>query len=60
MAKFNPPGELDFGNVSKESWEAWESRWKRYRSVSKLSALEEEEQIDALIYCMGAEAEDIF
>jgi len=60
MAKFNPPGELDFDKVTKESWEAWSSRWDRYRAVTKLSEAGESEQVDALIYSMGAEAENIF
>ena len=60
MAKFDPPGKFDFDAGTKEAWEAWSKRWTRYRAVTKLDAAAETEQVNALVYTMGAEAEGIF
>ena len=34
--------------------------WTRYRAVTKLNAAEDGEQVDALVYSKGAEAEAIY
>lgn len=56
MAKFNPPQEFDFDPAG---WAGWFGRWTRYRSISKLSAEDEQLQIDSFLYCMGSKSESI-
>lgn len=58
MAKFTPPEQFDFSKP--EAWPDWKLRFGRYRIASRLTEEEENVQVNALIYSMGAEAEHIF
>ena len=55
MAKIPPPTSFDFNKP--ETWLEWKKRVARYRSVSKLN---EERQVDTLIYVNGHEAGNAF
>ena len=53
-----PPASFDFKNPEKRpKWIRW---FERYRISTKLNKKEELLQINAMIYCMGDEADDIF
>lgn len=54
---FHPPENLNF--TKPEEWGRWIKRFERYRVVSGLKQKDEEIQISSLVYCLGAEAEDI-
>ena len=58
LAKFSPPEQFDFHKP--EAWPDWKQRFARYRVASLLTEDNEVEQVNALIYSMGAEAEHIF
>ena len=53
-----PPAPFDFKNP--EEWPKWIRRFERYRISTELNKKEELLQINAMIYCMGDEADDIF
>ncbi|XP_046391596.1 uncharacterized protein K02A2.6-like [Ischnura elegans] len=42
-----------------EDWPRWSRRFERYRRASGLSKQPDDEQVDALIYTMGDDADDI-
>lgn len=44
----------------KSDFQKWMARFERFRVVSGLVNKSEEEQVHALVYLMGPEAEDIF
>ena len=52
-----PPKSFDFSNY--EEWPRWLKRFDRYRIVSGLQSQAEDLQVNALIYAMGGDAEDI-
>ncbi|CAN7996562.1 unnamed protein product, partial [Ixodes hexagonus] len=54
---FAPPTQFDFKRP--EEWTAWSRRFMRYRRVSRLIEEDGPAQVDALIYCLGGDAEDI-
>ncbi|CAN8029588.1 unnamed protein product [Ixodes persulcatus] len=54
---FAPPTQFDFKRP--EEWSAWSRRFMRYRRVSRLIEEDGPAQVDALIYCLGGDAEDI-
>ena len=58
MAKFKPIEPMDFTRHS--SWSDWKSRFTRYRVATKLDKDDEPVQVNALIYSMGSEAENIY
>ncbi|XP_031335291.1 uncharacterized protein K02A2.6-like [Photinus pyralis] len=43
-----------------EDWEQWQSRFLRFRSASGLELKSSKDQVNSLIYLMGAQAESIF
>lgn len=53
------PDPLNFARAGEE-WPKWIRRFERYRIVSGLSTKTEVEQVNALIYCMGDQADDVF
>ena len=53
-----PPKSFDFSKF--EEWPRWVKRFKRYRVISGLSGQEGALQVNALLYAMGGESEDIF
>ena len=57
MPNFKPPDAFDFSTPT--AWPAWQQRFLRLRSATKLSEDPGEVQVNALIYAMGPEAEDI-
>ena len=52
-----PPRSFDF--AKHEEWPRWIKRFDRYRIVSGLHKRNEELQVNAFLYAMGGEAEDI-
>ena len=58
MAKFEPPTAFNFDRPTE--WPEWKQRFSRYRIATGLRTEEGEVQVSALIYAMGAEAEQIF
>lgn len=52
-----PPQKFDFSKP--EEWPKWSKRFERFRVASGLELQPEENQVNALIYTMGDEAEDI-
>ena len=54
----SPLASFDFKNP--EEWPKWIRRFERYRISTELNKNEELLQINAMIYCMGDEADDIF
>ena len=59
MASFQitPPEQFTFDQP--EEWPKWIRRFERFRKASGLSAKEDLQQINTLIYCMGDAADDI-
>jgi len=59
MASFQiaPPEQFTFEQP--EEWPKWIRRFERFREASGLSAKEDPQQINTLIYCMGDAADDI-
>lgn len=57
MTKYLPPEKFDF--KSPIEWTKWFKRFERYRKVSGLDKDTEENQVDVLIYCLGADAEEL-
>ncbi|XP_036001498.1 uncharacterized protein K02A2.6-like [Fundulus heteroclitus] len=58
MAQYQvkPPEQFSF---KAEDWTKWIKRFERFRVASGLDVQADENQVNALIYCMGEEAEDI-
>ena len=52
-----PPESFDFSKP--QEWDKWIRRFERFRLASNLNVSSEETQINTLIYCMGAESDDI-
>ncbi|KAI4897003.1 hypothetical protein NFI96_030791, partial [Prochilodus magdalenae] len=52
-----PPQKFDFSKP--EEWPKWIKRFERFSIASTLERQAEENQVNALIYTMGEEAEDI-
>lgn len=52
-----PPEPFDF--TKPQDWERWIRRFERFRLASNLHISSEANQVNALIYCMGDEADDI-
>lgn len=59
MASFQvtPPEQFDFKKPA--DFEKWLTRFDRFKTASGLSGKSEEQQVNALVYCMGKEADDI-
>ena len=58
MAKFSPIEPLDFTRPG--TWPKWKARFARYRIATKLDKDDESVQVNALVYSMGPEAENVF
>ncbi len=58
MSQFqvSPPEKFSF---KADDWPKWIKRFERFRMASGLETQAEENQVNALIYMMGEEAEDI-
>ena len=58
MAQYQvkPPELFSF---KAEEWTKWIKRFDRFRIASGMDAQDEENQVNALIYTMGEQAEDI-
>jgi hypothetical protein len=54
----SPPEKFDFSEPRK--WDTWCSNFERYRNASGLKERPQQEQIDTFVYCMGAEANEMF
>lgn len=59
MATFQiaPPEKFDFSQP--DEWPKWLRRFERFRVASGVSANEEENQVNMLVYSMGERADDI-
>ncbi len=53
----DPPKNFSF---SSQEWPTWKAHFARYRAASSLAKLDEESQINALIYIMGLKQKEIF
>ena len=58
MQGIKPTAEFDFCPL--ENWPTWITRFQRYAAAIKLAKDDPETQVSVLIYCMGAQAENIF
>ncbi|XP_049275480.1 uncharacterized protein K02A2.6-like [Rhipicephalus sanguineus] len=60
MASFviQPPDAFNFS--SPNEWPKWKQRFERFRTSSGLSVKPEQHQVDALLYIMGEQAEEIY
>ena len=56
--QWSPPEKFPFRKP--EVWTKWIRRFERFRQASGLNSKSEESQVNALIYAMGEEADDIF
>ena len=59
MASFQvtPPDQFDFKKPA--DFEKWFVSFERFKTASGLSEKSQEQQVNALVYCMGKEADDI-
>ena len=55
--RLQPPEHFDF--KSPDSWPKWKRRFEQFRTASGLSTAEAAQQVNTLLYCMGAEADDV-
>ena len=46
-------------SLTPDEWPKWKKRFEQYRSASVLKAEEDPRQVDALVYCMGEEADSV-
>ncbi len=53
----NPPPKFSFKSVN--NWPRWIRRFERFRMATELDKKDQEKQVNALIYTMGDEADDI-
>ncbi|KAL1432308.1 hypothetical protein MTO96_013627 [Rhipicephalus appendiculatus] len=60
MASFQIAPPEPFSFAAPNDWPAWKQRFLRFRTASGLDAKPEKSQVDALVYLMGPQAEDIF
>ena len=51
-----PPSKFSFKS---SEWTRWIRRFERFRIATELDKKEEEKQVNAIIYTMGDEADDI-
>ena len=59
MATFQVSAPENFNFAHPDDWPKWIRRFERYRLASGLSSKSEEMQVNALIYYMGDQADDI-
>ena len=59
MASFQvtPPDQFDFKKPA--DFEKWFVRFERFKTASGLSEKSQEQQVNALVYYMGKEADDV-
>ncbi|KAM7314768.1 uncharacterized protein ISCGN_004552 [Ixodes scapularis] len=55
--RISPPEAFSFATPNE--WPAWKKRFKRFHSASGLASQPSSHQVDALIYIMGPQAEDV-
>ena len=55
--QISPPEEFDFSKPTE--WIKWIRRFERFRSASGLSKIDEESQVNTLVYSMGSKSNDI-
>lgn len=60
MASFQIAPPEPFSFATPNDWPTWKQRFLRFRTASGLDAKPEKSQVDALVYLMGPQAEDIF
>ena len=59
MASYQVPAPAHFNFRQPEEWIRWLRRFERFRQASDLDKKSEEKQVNALVYAMGDEADDI-
>ena len=59
MAAFQISPPENFSFTTPEEWPRWIKRFERYRQASGLCDKAEVSQVNALVYAMGYQAEDI-
>lgn len=60
MALFQIAPPEPFSFATPNDWPPWKQRFLRFRTASGLDGKPEKSQVDALVYLMGPQAEDIF
>lgn len=55
--RISPPSSFSF---KPKDWPAWIQRFGRYRRAVKLDLDDQERQVDALLYAMGEQSENVF
>lgn len=60
MASFQIPPPEPFAFATPNDWPTWKKRFIRYRTASGLHEKPEGNQVDALVYLMGTQAEEVF
>ena len=59
MATYQVPAPAHFNFRQPEEWSKWLRRFKRFIQASDLDKKTYEKQVNALVYAMGDEADDI-
>ena len=59
MASYQVPAPAHFSFQQPQEWTRWLRRFERFRQASDLDKKSDEKQVNALIYAMGDEADDI-
>ena len=59
MASYQVPAPAHFNFQQPQEWTRWLRRFERFRQASDLEKKSDEKQVNALIYAMGDEADDI-
>ena len=55
--QLQPPEPFDFKKP--DEWPRWSKRFEQFRVASGLNSKDETRQVCTLLYCLGAEAEDV-
>ena len=59
MASYQVPAPAHFNFQQPAEWTRWLRRFERFRQASDLEKKSDEKQVNALVYAMGDEADDI-
>ena len=55
--RLDPPPKFSF---EPKDWKTWKSHFERYRKATGLATEPDEDQINAFLYIMGLESENIY
>ena len=55
--RLQPPDPFNFRNP--DEWPRWKKQFEQFRSASGQTAEDDLRQVSTLLYCLGAEADDV-